>query len=61
MRAMVPSCAVVGLEGILVQVEVDLATGLPAFTLLDLPDTAVNEAKERVLAHLARAADRAGP
>ena len=50
MLAMVQSCAVVGLDGALVQVEVDLATGLPAFTIVGLPDAAVNEAKERVRA-----------
>src|SRR5579871_3110849 len=50
MLSMVQSCAVVGLDGALVQVEVDLAQGLPAFTIVGLPDTAVNEAKERVRA-----------
>src|SRR5437879_12358915 len=50
MLAMVLSCAVVGLDGALVEVEVDLAQGLPAFTIVGLPDTAVNEAKERVRA-----------
>ena len=50
MLAMVRSCAVVGLDGALVQVEVDLANGLPAFTIVGLPDAAVNEAKERVRA-----------
>jgi predicted ATPase with chaperone activity len=41
---------VVGLDGALVEVEVDLANGLPAFTIVGLPDAAVNEAKERVRA-----------
>jgi magnesium chelatase family protein len=50
MLAMVQSCAVVGLDGALVRVEVDLAQGLPAFTIVGLPDAAVNEAKERVRA-----------
>ena len=45
MLVMVLSCAVVGLDGALVQVEVDLANGLPAFTIVGLPDAAVNEAK----------------
>lgn len=48
MLAMARSCAVVGLEGALVEVEVDISHGLPAFTIVGLPDTAVNEAKERV-------------
>jgi len=50
MLAMVQFCAVVGLDGALVRVEVDLANNLPAFTIVGLPDAAVNEAKERVRA-----------
>ncbi len=48
MLAKVWSCAVVGLEGGLVEVEVDIAQGLPAFTVVGLPDTAVQELRERV-------------
>jgi magnesium chelatase family protein len=48
MLAKVFSCAVIGLDGALVEVEVDIARGLPAFNLVGLPDTAVQEAKERV-------------
>lgn len=48
MLAMVRSCAVVGLEGEMVEVEIDITNGLPAFIIVGLPDTAVNEAKERV-------------
>ena len=44
------SCVVVGLEGSIVEVEVDIAPGLPAFTIVGLPDTAVQEARERVRA-----------
>src|SRR5256885_16592680 len=44
------SCAVIGLEGALVEVEVDIANGLAAFSIVGLPDTAVNEAKDRVRA-----------
>jgi magnesium chelatase family protein len=50
MLAMARSCAIVGLEGALVEVEVDLSNGLSAFTIVGLPDAAVNEAKERVRA-----------
>lgn len=50
MLAMVRSCAVIGLEGELVEVEVDLANGMASFTIVGLPDAAVNEAKERVRA-----------
>jgi magnesium chelatase family protein len=48
MLAKVSSCAVIGLDGELVEVEVDISSGLPAFTIVGLPDTAVQEAKERV-------------
>jgi magnesium chelatase family protein len=43
------------LEGHLVQVEVDVAPGLPAFTLVGLPDTALVEARDRVRAAMANA------
>lgn len=48
MLAKVQSCAVIGLEGALIEVEVDLSNGLAAFTIVGLPDAAVNESKERV-------------
>jgi magnesium chelatase family protein len=48
MLAKVFSCAVIGLEGALVEVEVDIARGLPALNLVGLPDAAVQESKERV-------------
>jgi magnesium chelatase family protein len=48
MLAKVQSCAVIGLEGALVEVEVDVANGLEAFTIVGLPDAAVNESRERV-------------
>jgi magnesium chelatase family protein len=37
MLATVYSCAVIGLDGALVEVEVDIARGLPAFNLLGRP------------------------
>ena len=46
--AKVLSCAVVGLDGELVDVEVDVARGQVGFFIVGLPDTAVQEAKERV-------------
>ncbi|MBO0778496.1 MAG: YifB family Mg chelatase-like AAA ATPase [Ktedonobacteraceae bacterium] len=48
MLAMVRSCAVVGLEGALVEVEIDISNGLTSFTIVGLPDAAVSEARERV-------------
>lgn len=50
MLAKVLSCAVVGLDGAIVEVEIDISPGLPSFTIVGLPDTAVQEAKERVRA-----------
>ena len=48
MLAKVRSCAVVGVEGALVEVEADISAGLPSFTIVGLPDKAVQEARERV-------------
>jgi len=50
MLSKVKTAAVVGLEGHLVDVEVDISSGLPAMTIVGLPDAAVQEAKERVRA-----------
>jgi magnesium chelatase family protein len=36
--AKVLTCAVVGLDGALVEVEADIGMGLPAFTVVGLPD-----------------------
>lgn len=49
MLARVLSCAVVGLDGELVDVEVDISRSqLPGTVVVGLPDTAVQESKERV-------------
>jgi len=50
MLAKVRSGAVVGLDGAVVEVEVDISSGLPAFTIVGLPDAAVQESRERVRA-----------
>ena len=42
------SCAVVGLEGYIVEVEVDISSGLPKFFVVGLPDEAIQESRERV-------------
>jgi magnesium chelatase family protein len=46
--AKVFSCAVIGLDGQVIEVEVDISAGLPSFTIVGLPDTAVQESRERV-------------
>jgi magnesium chelatase family protein len=48
MLARVFSCAVIGLEGVIVEVEVDTSRGLPKTTIVGLPDAAVQESRERV-------------
>jgi len=51
MLARVFSAATVGLDSIQIEVEVDIAAqGLPSFTIVGLPDKAVEESKERVRA-----------
>ena len=48
MLAVVPSATLFGLDGRPIRVEVDVAPGLPGFTIVGLADTAVQEARERV-------------
>ena len=50
MLARVYSCAVIGLEGVIVEVEVDTAQGLPGTDIVGLPDKAVQESRSRVQA-----------
>jgi magnesium chelatase family protein len=44
------SVALVGVEGHLIEVEADIAQGLPATILVGLPDTALREARDRIRA-----------
>jgi magnesium chelatase family protein len=55
MLAKILSCALLGLEGIPIQVEVDTANGLPSLTIVGLPDAAVKESGERVRAAIKNA------
>lgn len=50
MLARVYSCAVIGLDGVVVEVEVDYTSGFPGMTIVGLPDTAIQESRERVQA-----------
>lgn len=50
MLAKILSGAVVGVDGYIVQVQVDLAKGLPVFSTVGLPEGAVRESKDRVKA-----------
>ena len=40
--------SLIGLEGRLVEVESDITSGLPKFNIVGLPDSSINEAKDRV-------------
>jgi len=44
----IKSGGVLGIEGFEVDVEVDISNGLPQFSIVGLPDKAINEAKDRV-------------
>ena len=44
------SVAIVGVEGHLIEVEADIAQGLPMTILIGLPDTALREARDRIRA-----------
>lgn len=48
MLAVVKSGAIVGIEGFLIKVEIDVTNGLPAFNIVGLPDTSVRESRERI-------------
>ncbi len=46
--AIVRTAALLGIEALLVQVEVDVAFGMPGLTLVGLPDASVRESRDRV-------------
>ncbi len=50
MIAKILSSAVIGIDAYIVEVEVDISQGLPAFATVGLPEGAVRESKERVKA-----------
>ncbi|HTL71250.1 MAG TPA: YifB family Mg chelatase-like AAA ATPase, partial [Candidatus Eisenbacteria bacterium] len=52
MLSRVFSCAVYGIDAYPVEVEVDIANGLPSFNIVGLPDTACRESADRVRAAL---------
>ena len=55
MLARVFSCAVIGLDGVIVEVEVDFGQGLPHMAIVGLPDAAVQESRERVFSAIKNA------
>ena len=48
MLSQILSCAIIGIEAHIVEVEVDISTGLPSFAMVGLPEAAVKESKDRV-------------
>ena len=52
------SIALVGVQGHLVEVEVDIANGLVGMILVGLPDTALREARDRIRAAIANSGER---
>ncbi|MEJ2721168.1 MAG: YifB family Mg chelatase-like AAA ATPase [bacterium] len=50
MHATVFSGSILGVEGLTVEVEVDIARGIPAFSIVGLPNAEVRESRERVTA-----------
>jgi len=55
MIAIVKSTVLQGLDGQIVEVEVDVSGGLPSFDIVGLPDASVREAKDRVRAAIKNA------
>ena len=53
MLARVRSAAVLGIDAYLVEVETDVANGLPTLVTVGLPQGAVRESRERVYAAIA--------
>lgn len=48
MLSIVKSMSLLGLEGYLVDIQVDVSAGIPSWDIVGLPDISVKEAKERV-------------
>ena len=48
MLSIVKSMSLQGLDGILIDVEVDISSGMPCWDVVGLPDTNIRESKERV-------------
>jgi magnesium chelatase family protein len=52
------SIALAGVQGHVVEVEVDIANGLPAVILVGLPDTALREARDRIRAAISNSGEK---
>jgi magnesium chelatase family protein len=52
MLSVITTCALSGIDAYPITIEVDMSPGLPGFSMVGLPDSAVKEARERVFAAL---------
>ncbi|OLS01746.1 YifB family Mg chelatase-like AAA ATPase [Tissierella creatinophila] len=50
MYSKIKTCTLQGLDGHIIEVETDLARGMPVFNIVGLPDASIKESKERVRA-----------
>ena len=48
MLAKILSATAIGIDATIVEAEIDVGPGMPSFNIVGLPDTAVQEARERV-------------
>lgn len=48
MIAKLSSCSIKGIDGFIVDVEVDIAYGMPVFNIVGLPEASIKESKDRV-------------
>jgi magnesium chelatase family protein len=48
MYSKIKSCSLLGIDGYIAEVETDISSGIPAFDIVGLGDTAIREARERV-------------
>ena len=56
MYAKLYSSTVLGVDGMIIEVELDISNGLPVFDVVGLPDSAVREARDRVRAAIKNSA-----
>ena len=55
MTARVLSCAILGIDAYIVHIEADISRRLPSFSVVGLPDSAVKESRDRVMAAIKNA------
>lgn len=48
MLSQIKSSGLLGVNGVIVTVEIDISRGLPSYSLVGLPDAGIKESKDRV-------------